>query len=295
MKKQQLGEIGLVSSALFFGVSGVLTQVALTEISPMLLIFYRFILAGIIALVVFKINIVKLSKETWSHGLILSTFLIVIYVASTYGLKYTSASNAAFITGSSVMLIPILNRLFFGKKIKAKDSIGALICLVGLSLVTLKGAEPINKGDLFCFINAIAYASYIIYSSRMSKDIEVGKISGLQYVLVALGSGIYLLFNESISINMSMDVIFSLILLGVFCTFLSFLVQITSQRFVVAERAGKILTLIPVFAVLFDYLVYGKVMSLEATIGGSLILMVIVFDEQILKVFTKNKMLFENN
>ncbi len=292
MKKQHLGELGLVSSALFFGVSGVLTQVALTEISPMILIFLRFILAGVIGVIVFKINFFKLEKNIWTHGIVLSSLLIVIYVSSTYGLKFTSASNAAFITGASVMIIPILNRLFFRKMISKKDAVGAVICIFGLSLVTLKGAEPINKGDIFCLINAVAYATYIIYSSRMQKNIDTGKISGLQYVLVAFGSGIYIMFNESISLNMSFDVILCIVLLGVFCTFVSFVVQIKAQRFVDAERSGKILTLIPVFAVIFDYLVYGKLMSLEALIGGSLILMVIVLDEKILNVLKKRRLAF---
>jgi drug/metabolite transporter (DMT)-like permease len=104
-----------------------------------MLIGYRFLIAGLLGLLVFKMNPFKISKEIYKHSLVLSSLLMVIYVSSTYGLKYTSASNAGFIIGSSVILVPINNGLIYKEKLSRNENISSLICFIGLALVTLKG------------------------------------------------------------------------------------------------------------------------------------------------------------
>ena len=42
---------------------------------------------------------------------IIGTFLFLAYVSQTAGLKYTTASNAGFITGFSVVLVPVFSSL----------------------------------------------------------------------------------------------------------------------------------------------------------------------------------------
>lgn len=273
MDKKKLAEVGLLFSALFWGASGVLTQVVLLDISPMMLIFIRFLIAAILGVALFKINPFKISKELYKHGFNLSLLLMVIYISSTYGLAFTSASNAGFIIGSAVILVPIINRMFFKGSVSKSDIVSSIICLIGLGLVTLNGANKINKGDLFCFIDAIAYSLYIIYNSRLSKKINIKTLSTVQYVFVTIFTLGYCLILEVFPKIISGRAILSLIVLGVFCTFFAFLIQITSQRYTTAEKTGRILTFIPIFTVMFDLLFFNAILTVPAAIGGLLIIL----------------------
>jgi len=266
MKKSSLL---LVLAAFFWGTSGLLTQTALIYNTTMMLVAIRFSIAAVLALLFFKTRWNKLHLK---NGFILSILLIGIYVTSTLGLKYTSASNAGFIIGSNVILVPLINRLFLKEKIQKKNIIKSIVCLIGLALVTLKGAQPINIGDLLCFFDAIIYSLYIIYGSRLCKDIDTKSLITIQYTFVAVLTSTYVLFFESPIINTSADNLFSLFALGFFCTFLAFYFQLKAQKEVSSEKASQLLALMPIFTILLDVLVVGLTPSVYAFIGGMMII-----------------------
>lgn len=260
----------LIIAAFFWGTSGLLTQIALNYNTTMMLVSVRFLIAAFMGLVLFK---VKWDKAHLKSGFILSILLIGIYVSSTYGLKYTSASNAGFIIGSNVVLVPIINKLFFKGKVKSKDYFKSFIVLLGLSLVTLKGAKPFNIGDVYCFIDAIIYSLYIIYGSRLSKDIDTKSLITIQYAFVALFTTIYVASFESLTINLEASNILSLFALGLFCTFLAFYFQLKAQKEITSEKASQLLALMPIFTIGLDVLFVGLVPSVYALIGGSMIIL----------------------
>lgn len=109
MTSKKYSEIGLLFCALSWGASGVLTQLALIDLTPMGLTFLRFFIASMIGLLAFRNQFFSASKNIYKHALVLAGLLVIIYISSTYGLKYTSASNAGFIIGSSVILVPIMS------------------------------------------------------------------------------------------------------------------------------------------------------------------------------------------
>lgn len=261
----------LLFSAFAWGIAGILTQISLSTLSPMAIIFIRFTIAATLGVLLFKINPFKIKKDYYFHSLNLSLLLTVIYISSTYGLKYTTASNAGFIIGSAVVLVPLFNKLIYKSHISVKNYFISFVCFIGLALVTLKGKTRLNIGDFYCLIDAIAYAFYIIYNSRLSKTIESKKLITLQYVFVSFFILIYLLFFESLSFNFTTNSLISIIILGSICTFLAFLFQLKAQQSLSAERSSQILTLMPVFTLAFDYFAFNTTLSLTAAFGGFLI------------------------
>jgi len=277
----------LLFSAFAWGISGILTQVSLTTLTPMAIIFIRFIIAATLGVFFFKINPFGIKKSYYFHSLNLSLLLTIIYISSTYGLKYTTASNAGFIIGSAVVLVPLFNRFFFKETITLKTYFVSFICFIGLALVTLKGKTQLNIGDFYCFIDAIAYAFYIIYNSRLSKTIDSKKLISLQYVFVSLFIFIYLIVFESLSFTFTTGSLVSIVILGSICTFLAFLFQLKAQQSLSAERSSQILTLMPVFTLAFDYFAFNTTLTYAAALGGFLIVastLLIKDDEKIILI-----------
>jgi len=267
-------QLGLILSALFWGVSGVLTQIALKEVSTMFLILFRFTISTGLALLVFRSF--PLDKKYIKHGLILSTLLMVIYLSSNEGLKYTSASNAGFIIGANVILVPLINRFVFKKSLDKTIYFKSMVCLLGLALITLKGANPLNKGDFYCFIDAIAYSLYIIYNSQLDPKLEPKKLITIQYTFVSLFSLTYIGMFEGITLSLSTTALMSILLLGGLCTFLAFYFQLQSQRILSAEKSSQILSLIPIFTIMFDLIFMGVIMSPAAIIGACMVISITI-------------------
>lgn len=273
MTSKKYSEIGLFFCALFWGASGVLTQLALIDLTPMGLTFLRFLIASVVGLVAFRSQVFKASSMVYKHALALSVLLVIIYISSTYGLKYTSASNAGFIIGSAVILVPIINVIFFKYKLKKNEIICSIFCLIGLALVTLKGTNGFNKGDFYCFIDAVAYSLYIIYNSRLDPTVNTKALATLQYVNVCIVSFAYVFLFESMPQLGSIDTLYAVIILGVLCTFLTFFIQMLAQKHTTAESASRILTFIPIFTVLFDMLVFHVQFTPSAAIGGLFVIL----------------------
>ncbi len=272
MNKQSLAEFGLLACALFWGMSGLLTQVAVKSLTPFHLTFFRFLLASIVSVLVFKVNPFKMEKDTVLHSFKLSLLLFIMYISSTYGLKYTTASNASFIIGSTVFLVPTLNYLIFKVNVSKKEALCVLASFVGLALITLKGSNALNKGDLLCLVDAFAYSFYIIYNSRLKESDDPLKIGSLQFIFVGLLSLIYILIFEDIYVTLTSSVVLAVIALGLLCTFAAFMIQNIAQRHTSATRASTLLTLMPVFTVIFDYMFTDVKLSIYAIIGGLLII-----------------------
>jgi drug/metabolite transporter (DMT)-like permease len=266
MKKSSLL---LIASAFFWATSGLLTQIALKYNSTMMLVAMRFTIASVLALVIFK---VKFNKAHLKNGFVLSLLLMGIYITSTIGLKYTSASNASFIIGSNVILVPIFNQFILKSSMSKKVFQNALLCLVGLSFITFKGSQPLNIGDLFCFMDAIIYSVYIIYSSRLSQDIDTKSLIAIQYTFVAIFSMIYVASFESFTSSFAWSNILALFSLGFFCTFLAFYFQLSAQKSISSEKASQLLALMPLFTVTIDVLFTDLILTPYAIIGMLLIL-----------------------
>lgn len=277
MNKQRLAEFGLLACALFWGMSGLLAQVAMNQVTPFNLTFFRFIIAGLVSIIIFKVNPLKMDTNTLRHAFKLSILLFIIYISSTYGLKYTTASNASFIIGSTVFLVPVLNRIFFKVKVSKREFLCIITSFIGLGLVTLKGAKALNVGDLLCLVDAFAYSSYMIYNSRLKSDSDPLKIGSIQFIFVAMFSFIYVLIFEGFTIPSTVPVVASIIALGVLCTFAAFIIQNVAQRHTSATRTSTIFTLMPVFTVIFDYMFTNTQLSTFALIGGTMIVISTIY------------------
>ncbi|HRU33242.1 MAG TPA: DMT family transporter, partial [bacterium] len=124
MKSKHILFLALLFITLIWGSTFALIKVALDSIGPFYFLAIRFSLASIVMLIIFR----KSFKEHKIHfGYILAgVFLFLGYVFQTVGLKYTSASNAAFITGLSVVIVPFLEVIFMKRKLPGTSILGAI-------------------------------------------------------------------------------------------------------------------------------------------------------------------------
>ena len=144
----------LVLVTLAWGMSNIMITFCLEELGPMTLNAYRFAGAFVlIASVMFR-RVKNANRETIKASLIISFLIFIIYGLNTYGVQYTSVSNAGFLISLSVLFTPLIS-IFIKKKLPdRKLIIIAAACTVGIGLMTLDSELKVALGDILCLLCA---------------------------------------------------------------------------------------------------------------------------------------------
>ena len=138
--KAQLG-LGLCS--LLWGVTFVVVKAALADASVFAFLAVRFTLGALPMAWIYRTDIRKLSAAEFWAGARIGIFMFGGYAFQTAGIAETTPSKAAFITGFSVVLVPVLLALLWRRRVNAWVWSGALASLAGLYYLTVprEGSE----------------------------------------------------------------------------------------------------------------------------------------------------------
>src|SRR5262249_21540887 len=101
--------------------------------------------------------------------------------------KDTRASNSGFITGSSVVLVPLILALFWGKRVTGWVYFGTVAAAGGLYFLTVpvSGMAHLNRGDVLTLFAAASYAVLIILVSEYAREHSAAALSVLQVIACA--------------------------------------------------------------------------------------------------------------
>ncbi|MCK4856650.1 MAG: DMT family transporter [candidate division Zixibacteria bacterium] len=269
-QKALFARLGLFYAAAVWGASLFVIKATLTEINPVILTGYRFLLAGLILLVFLLIArcpiLVGLPRAAF-----LATILCLLHVPQAIGLGYTTASNSGFITGLFVAFIPLFLRVIFKRRPTLMEVIASGISLIGLWILT-GGLVDINLGDILTLLTAMAYALHVLYSDKyMKAGIDPLIFTCQQFLMVGLMSLLTAaIFGLPFTIG-STTAGGTLILLVLFPTLSAFVIQMLAQKITSPLRVSLIFALQPVFAALFAWTLGGETLVRHRALGGLLI------------------------
>lgn len=274
MKTQLKADLMLVLVTLCWGVSYYMIDLALVELGPFTLNAYRFIGAFLVA-GIFTFNKIKtVNKETLKYSFLVGSALLFVYIGATFGVMYTSLSNAGFLCALTVIFVPVIELVFLHKKPEKKMIVAVTMSLIGIMLLTLKDDFSINfanlKGDLLSILCAVAYATDLILTE---KAVSHEKVDAFQLGVFQLGvTGVYMLILavifEQPALPHNPTVITSIIFLSLFCTGVAFIVQAIAQKYTSASHVGVIFTLEPVFAAIVAFIFAHEVLTFKSYIGA---------------------------
>ncbi len=269
-------EAGLVSVALIWGSTFIIVKDALDEVSTLLFLALRFSLAtGALALLFRG----KLSVEperrriTLKTGFLAGCCLFTGYFFQTLGLRYTTPSKSAFITGLSVLLVPFLAALVYRKAPLVPEVVGVAVATVGLGLLTLPpGRFSLGYGDSLTLACAVAFAFHILVLARWSSRSSIELLSVSQIGVTALLSLVVFGWAETPSFSWSGKVLGAVLITGLLATALAFTIQVWAQRHTSATRTALIFAIEPVSAAATSYAVTGEALTGRNLAGAVLIL-----------------------
>ncbi len=263
------GEAALVLTTLIWGSTFALTKMALDHLPPLLFLAVRFTLAAIIMSVFFFPHLRRNWRQTLSSGLWVGLALAVAYITQTVGMETTSASKAAFITGLAVILVPILQALHSRRFPQPAVLLGAVLATSGLTLLSgiLGEGLSLGIGDMWVTACAVAFAIHILATGHYAGQVNIPTLTTIQFAVTAFSCWIAGLGIEQWPGSPPVKIWMIIIFLALFGTAGAFGMQTWAQRRLPASRAAIILTLEPVFAAAFGFMILAERLTWTGYLG----------------------------
>jgi len=276
----------LVLITLVWGSTFVLIKEALRDSSPLVLNAVRMTLAAALLAVYYRKHLVALDRRAVAAGSIVGVFLYLGYALQTAGLKLTTPSKSAFLTGVSTVLVPLLMVLVWRTRVHPWRAVGIALALTGLFMMTVPAGREgladfarVNRGDLLVIGCAFAFAFQIILLGRATQRFPFEQMAVLQIAVAAALMVVSAPLLEQPVFRPSPAVIATVLVTGILGTAVAFTVQAWAQQFTPATHTALIFTLEPVFAWLTSFLVLQERLGLRAGAGALAILAGVLISE----------------
>lgn len=262
---------GLLILTGIWGTTFTFSKIALEHINPATLLFLRY---GIATTSILIYYIIFHPKESWKaivlRGGAMGLLNFIALRSQTVGLQYTTATNSAFITAASVLLVPLIEKFIFRKKLIGFHFVGMTLGFIGLYLMIFPQGwnfSP-NIGDLLTIICAVSYAFQISLLPRFSRGYSTIEITLGFFIFTTLPN----IWGFSLPTYQSLlPALIPIFYLAIFGTIITILLQVHCQKFVSPITAGFVFLLEPVFGFSFAALVLKEGLTLVPFIGGVLI------------------------
>jgi drug/metabolite transporter (DMT)-like permease len=277
----------LVLITLIWGSNFVVIKNALADISPLLFNAVRMSLAAVVLAMIFYRQLPRLGAGAVRSGVLVGVFLFVGNELQTTGLKYTTPSKSAFLTGVSVVLVPVLLAVFWKRGINRLTSIGVVLAFAGLYLLTVPASagaglnlRSMNHGDLLTLGAAVVFAFHIIFIEHATKNHSWQQITVVQVTVTALLMIFTASVAEKVSVVWSPRVLWGIGITGFLSLALAFAIQAWAQQFTPATHTALIFTLEPVFAWLTSFLFLRERLGGRSGLGAACILAGLLISEE---------------
>jgi drug/metabolite transporter (DMT)-like permease len=263
-------DLALAFIALIWGATFVLVKQALADVSTLLFLGLRFSIAAVALALVFRKRAFQ-GGAALRGGLVAGVFLFIGYFFQTLGLRFTTASVSACITGLMIVMVPILSAAVYKKAPHPSEVLGVGVAAIGMALLTLRSFH-MGAGDLLTLVCAAGFAVHLIVVNHYS---PIASFESITFVQIVVAAGLALSsfwWAETPRIRWSPSVLIALVVTGLLATALAFAVMVWAQQYTTATRTALILSLEPVFAWITSYLLAGETLSARASAGAIMIL-----------------------
>lgn len=183
----------LVAVTVVWGSSFVVVKNVYEDSPPLHFLLFRFLLATLL-LAGFLVMRPR-SQGLWRDGLVLGLLLAGGIALQVLGIPDTTASNAAFLTGLSVVLTPFVAYFRTKKLPSLENTVGITLAGIGFALLTFPPAgSKVNQGDVLLFLCGIVFAFYIVELAERSARHDPVWLTAIQLGTVVLFAAGLLLF-----------------------------------------------------------------------------------------------------
>jgi drug/metabolite transporter (DMT)-like permease len=289
-----IANIMLTITALIWGVSFVFQRKGMEYIEPLTFAASRLVLAALAVTLVALIMDLKDGKkigaviekspdtESYKKNTILGGVLAGLCLTGAgafqqMGVVYTTAGKAGFITALYMMLVPVINFIFFRKKNTWLVWLGVVVGVVGLYLLCMTDKSfSVTKGDALVLICSVFFALHILVCDHFAPLGNAVKISAIQFITACLCTWVLAILWEAPTWAKIVSAAVPIAYCGLMSGGVAYTLQILAQRNTDPTVAALILSLESVFAVIGGAIMLHERMSPRELIGCVIMFVAII-------------------
>ena len=267
----------LLIAAAIWGFGFVAQRLGMNFLEPFAFNSARFLL-GSLSLVPLLWFLARRPSETTNQksalgkgGLLCGLVLFVAATLQQYGLFYTTAAKAGFITGLYLILVPILG-ILLRHTTGITTWLGAILAVVGLYLLSVNDNFTMSLGDTLIFIGALFWAFHILVIDHFSGRVDPIQLSAVQFLVCGLLSLAVSLTIETPTAKAVLDCWQPILFAGVVSVGIAYTLQVVAQKNAHPSAAAIIMSLEAVFAAIGGVWLLDETFSARAWIGCGLML-----------------------
>ncbi|MGL5818434.1 MAG: DMT family transporter [Phycicoccus sp.] len=229
----------------------------------------RFTIAALVMFTVFHRQTIALSRRDLVIGAVLGTLYGVAQVLQTTGLQHTDASVSGFVTGTYVVLTPVLGAVLLRDRVGRLTWVAVLLAMSGIAVLSLRGVA-IGSGEALTLAAAVLYAGHIVALGRWSTPSAAVGLATVQAGVIALVASVGAV-PDGLTLPASTGQWAALLYMALVAGAFALWAQTWAQAHLTATRAAIVMALEPVFAAFFAVLFGGESLTARMLLGGALV------------------------
>lgn len=262
--------LALIAVTVLWGLTFPIVQDAVDTIPTLRFLAMRFAIATLALSYAFR----RADRRTVRAGIILGTIWAGGYITQTLGLRTSSSTNVAFITGMYVVFTPLLVGAVSRKAPTRPAIIAVVLAVGGLTLLASPTGLRLAPGDALALACAVLFAAHIVGIGIAAPDVDPIALTAVQSATAAMLALAASLFAEPGAWHVPSGANIGVLLLtGVGASALALIVQTRAQQVLAATPVAVILTMESVFGGIFGFILAGDRLAASGWIGATLILM----------------------
>ncbi|HXE56861.1 MAG TPA: DMT family transporter [Gemmatimonadales bacterium] len=275
MTERHRAILGLVCVAAVWGASFTAVKAALVHTSPLVLLALRFLAAAALVLPLWR----GITRRELLAGAVVGLLFWGGFVFQTSGLAVTTPSRAAFITGLSTPLTPVVALLACRAAPGLPTAAGIAVATLGTwLLVRPEGGGPLNRGDLLTIGCAVLFAGQIVAAGHYAPRARIERLLVVELTLTGALSLLAAPLLETPRLELRPGLLPLVAFLAISGAG-TFYYQLRGQRVVGPSQAALIFLAEPVVAAVTSYLLLGERLTAVQWLGAALILAAMALPE----------------
>jgi len=287
------GYLSIITATVFFGMSATLDKIMLSEMHPITIGAYTYLIAGIFLFMVrqspLKENILDMINRTdeiesritgRDYLLLLLTALLSTVIAPVLfltGLGETTAVNASLLLNIEVLFIIILGYLIFRETLKFKDFLGIMLLVVGAAYLVSGGEfqslfnNVAVSGNLLVISAAFFWSLDTVLSKFLSKKRDLILLSGIKS---SVGGFLLLIIMLILGLSTALppEMLPYALMVSIFSIGCSFILIYIAVREIGAAMVGSLFPLSSLFGAIFAFLILNEPFSAMQVVSGIVML-----------------------
>jgi drug/metabolite transporter (DMT)-like permease len=262
----------MVLATFFWAGAFIAGKLSVPYIPPFTLTFLRFVFATIILYFVLKKqgNEFKLKKEHFPTFLFTGIVgMFGYHVLFFLALKYTTAINSSIIGATNPIITTILSIIFLKDKLTKKQIIGILLSFAGVFL-TITNADmatitsfTFNQGDLIMMIAVIMWASYSVYSKKVTGKFSPLILTYYSFLFCTVFIIPFVLYEKPWTFigNVPYYSFIAVIYMSIFASVMGYLIQQMAIKQIGPSKTSIFINLVPMFSIILSVLILNEVLQ----------------------------------